>query len=641
MQTTRPDKQRILIVDDNAAIHQDFQKALAEVLPPSSLAAAKAALFGPPAGGSRPEPARVSFEIDSAAQGEAGLQKVQAAQAEGRPYAVAFIDMRMPPGWDGLKTTKMIWQSDAAIQVVLCTAYSDYSLEQINDELGASDRLLLLKKPFDNVEVRQLASALSEKWNLQREAALKLEELERMVQERTAEIEHALLHDKLTGLPNRTLLTERLTAAIERRKRRPDFRFALLFLDLDRFKIINDSLGHETGDLLLIETAQRLTSSLRASDMTAHSSTPARLGGDEFIVLLEDLREEADAARVGDRLLQILSDPYVLNGQKIHITTSIGIATSERGYDRAGDMIRDADTAMYRAKASGRARYALFDRQMHEEAMNRLMMENALRKAVQDSEFTLHYQPIIHLATGGLAGFEALIRWTHPIRGPIQAAELISVAEDTGLILPIGLWVLGEACRQLKTWQQKFPEMHHLVMSVNLSRKQLIDADLVDEIDKTIKDAGIDPRRLVLEITESTVLDDPEHAVQIFQRLQQMGIWLHLDDFGTGHSSLSCLYQFPLSGLKIDRAFLRHITQREEHVGVLQAIVTMAKAFKLQVVAEGVETAEQVNLLRGFECDHAQGYFFDQPRDVIGAEAFIRRQLTSGPVLAHPMHAAP
>jgi len=620
-----PLRRRILVIDDNEAIHADFRKILETPERTSSLTAAKAALFGfSPAAAAA---VRLSFVLDTAVQGQDGFRKVEEALRAGDPYAVAFVDMRMPPGWDGLQTIRNIWRIDDDIQIVICTAFSDCSLDEITGELGQRDRLLLLKKPFDNVEVLQLANALSEKWVLKRQAAMKMEALERLVQERTAEIEYALLHDKLTDLPNRTLLTERLNAAIERRRRHPDYKFAILFLDFDRFKLINDSLGHEMGDLLLIEVAERLRDSLRATDLVSHTSTAARLGGDEFIVLLEDLREESDAARVAARLLKVLAEPYSLNEQKIHVTLSIGIATSDREYQRAGDMIRDADTAMYRAKAAGRARFVMFDQRMHEEVAARMDLENGLRQAVQQADFCLHYQPIVDLSTGDLVAFEALVRWHHPRRGVINASELIPIAEDTGLILPLSLWVLEEACRQLKTWRNRYPDLRRLLMSVNLSRKQLIDSELVERISGIVRAAGLQPRDLVLEITESTVFDDPATARQVFQRLQQMGVWLHLDDFGTGQSSLSCLYQFPLSGLKIDRSFMANVTERPERVAMLEAIVTMARALRLLVIGEGVETAEQAALLARLKVDQAQGYYYDRPRDAAAAETFIKNHL--------------
>ncbi len=607
-----PVPRRILVIDDNEAIHEDFRKILAPPARSPALSAAKAALFGT-AANNPPAEARPEFELDTALQGQAGVEKARAALERGEPYQVAFVDMRMPPGWDGLTTIKHLWRADAAVQTVICTAHSDYSLEQITDELGVSDRLLMLKKPFDPVEILQLATALSEKWRAQRAAALKLDELERMVQARTAEIEHAMLHDRLTGLPNRTLIVTHLETCIQRRRRNPNYKFAVLFLDFDRFKLINDSLGHETGDLLLIEISDRLRNSLRATDQICHQSTPSRLGGDEFVVLLDDLREEHDAARVAERLLDVLIEPHEIEGQKLHATASIGIATSDRNYERAGDMLRDADTAMYRAKAGGRNRYVMFDRHMHEQVMARLSLETELRKAVREDGLGLHYQPIVRLSDGSLSGFEALVRWSHPTQGPVPAAELIAVAEDTGLIQPLSISLLRIACRQLRAWHARVGGAEQLLMSVNLSRKQLIDPDLVGKIARTLRDADLPPGSLILEITESTVIDDKDAALAVFEQLKELGVWLHLDDFGTGYSSLSCLYQLPLSGLKIDRAFIQDICRRGAHAVVLRSIVQIARAFNLQVIAEGVETTEQFALLRELDIDYAQGYLFGKP----------------------------
>lgn len=620
-------RRRILVIDDSEAIHADFKKLLEVRDRPASLTAAKVALFGEDPAASSAGPALPRFEVDSALQGELGFQMVREAVKAGDPYRVAFVDMRMPPGWDGLETIKHVWEVDHDIQVVICTAYSDYSLDQITQSLGYSDRLLLLKKPFDSAEVLQLAAALSEKWALKREAAITMEQLQLMVREQTTEMEHAALHDRLTGLPNRALLTDRLSAAIQRQARDSEARFALLFLDLDRFKIINDSLGHEIGDLLLIEIAGRFRDSLREGDVISHTTTPARLGGDEFLVLVEGLRNESDAARVAERLLTILSQPYAVNGLTVHITASVGLATSDRNYERAGDMIRDADTAMYRAKAGGGARYVMFDQAMHEQVRARLAMENHLRAAVKNGELTLHYQPIIRLRDQHLVGFEALVRWNHPERGAVPVSDFIHVAEDTGLILPLGLWVLGEACRQVEIWRRTFPECEEMKLSVNLSRKQLIDPGLVGKVRAELARSGVPPQAIVLEITESVMLDEPEGAISNLAQLQEMGLGLHLDDFGTGYSALSCLHQLPITGLKIDRAFIHDVCRRDDRAAVLQAILQMARAFSLPVTAEGVETTEQASLLRRCDCDYVQGFLFGRPTDAANAEAFIQRQL--------------
>ncbi|MBI5864778.1 MAG: diguanylate cyclase, partial [Planctomycetes bacterium] len=467
------DERRVLVIDDTESIHSDFRKILgASHGSGDSLAAAKTALFGDAVSECAP---RCSFSITSAMQGQQGVQLAADARGGNRPFHVAFVDMRMPPGWDGITTIRRLWEADSELQVVISTAYSDHDLEHLPEDLKPEGRLLVLKKPFDPAEVLHLAATLSAKWRAEREAAAKMENLERMVQERIADIEFASLHDRLTGLPNRTLLNDRISMCIERHSRNPECKFAILFLDFDRFKLINDSMGHEVGDLLLIEIANRLRASIRTADTVAQDTIAARHGGDEFIVLLQDLREERDAARVAQRVLDVLSEPYVLDGQRVFSTASIGIATSDRGYQSPADMIRDADTAMYRAKAAGRARYVMFDSHMHAEVVRRLSLESSLRQAIRSDSIDLHYQPLLQLSNGDLNGFEALVRFRHPERGPVPAAEIIAIAEETGLIQPLSMCVFRKACAQLREWRDRYPAMQNLVMSINFSRKQLIE----------------------------------------------------------------------------------------------------------------------------------------------------------------------
>lgn len=604
-------RRRVLLIDDTPEIHDAFRKILVPKKRAPGFEEEKAALFGAHAVNADPGClADIQFDLHSAIQGETGVQDFKAAFDRDEPYMVAFVDMRMPPGWDGLTTVEHLWRVDPRTQVVICTAYTDHSLDDIAQRLGVNDRLIILRKPFDNIEVMQLARTLSEKWLAERQAQWKLEQLEDIVQERTAEIEHALLHDKLTGLPNRTVILSRLEQCIHRSFRKSDFRFALLFIDLDRFKIINDSLGHETGDAFLVTIAQRLRDLLRANDAVARIGTPSRIGGDEFLVLLEDLRDEQDAARVAERILKALSQPVVIQEQQLQITCSIGIATSEQSYKIASDVIRDADTAMYRAKNAGRARYAMFDHAMHTQMLRRLSMEQELRQDIGTDAIDIHFQPIVSLARGTVIGFEALLRWTHSALGLVPASEVITLAEDTGLILPLSLEVLRKACRQLRIWQEHLPDCDQLRMSVNLSRRQLVDPDLVDKVAAVIRESEIRPGTLVLEITESLAMSDDCEAEAMLRRLSGLGIWLHLDDFGTGYSSLGCLYRLPLNGLKIDRGFIHEVFTRPQHEAVLEAIVRIAQSFDLIVIAEGVETTQQFELLRKLGIHHAQGYLF-------------------------------
>jgi diguanylate cyclase (GGDEF)-like protein/PAS domain S-box-containing protein len=418
---------------------------------------------------------------------------------------------------------------------------------------------------------------------------------------------HEAMHDVLTGLPNRALFMDHLKLSVERVKRRDDRLFAVLFLDLDRFKIINDSLGHMVGDQLLVGIARRLETCLRPGD------TVARLGGDEFTILLEDLNGAAEAIDVAERLQKSLARPFNLNGHEVFTTVSIGIALSATGYDRPDDVLRDADTAMYRAKMLGKARHEVFDKTMHALAMNLLQMESDLRRAVERDEFYLQYQPIITLETGAVRGFEALVRWCHPERGMVSPDDFIPIAEETGLIIPIGQWVLEEACRQIHRWQEELPQYPPLQISVNLSVKQFMNADLIEHIKEALEETGVDPHSLKLEITESMVMENVEAAIAMMEQLRKLGIELSIDDFGTGYSSLSYLHRFPISTLKIDRSFVSRMTVNNENAEIVRTIIMLARSLKMDVVAEGVETAEQLAQLKALDCEYGQGYYFSKP----------------------------
>jgi diguanylate cyclase (GGDEF)-like protein/PAS domain S-box-containing protein len=428
---------------------------------------------------------------------------------------------------------------------------------------------------------------------------------------------HEAFHDGLTGLPNRALFMDHLKLSVERGKRRDDRLFAVLFLDLDRFKVINDSLGHMVGDQLLVGIARRLEICLRPGD------TVARLGGDEFTVLLEDLMSVTEAIEVADRLQKALGLPFNLNGHEVFATVSIGIALSSTGYDRPEEVLRDADTAMYRAKMLGKARHEVFDKTMHARAMNLLQMEADLRRAIERKEFILHYQPIVALESGTISGFEALIRWQHPERGFVSPAEFIPIAEETGLIIPIGHWVLEEACRQIHIWQELYPKYPPLQISVNLSSKQFINTNLISQVHQILKETGVEPHSLKLEITESMVMENVETAIEMLKQLRTLGIELSIDDFGTGYSSLSYLHRFPISTLKIDRSFVSRMSDNNENAEIVRTILMLARSLKMDVVAEGVETQDQLSQLAMLECEYGQGYFFSKPLDVAGASQLL------------------
>jgi diguanylate cyclase (GGDEF)-like protein len=440
------------------------------------------------------------------------------------------------------------------------------------------------------------------------------ERISKALEENKEHFRHAAFHDALTGLPNRPLLIDHLKLAIEHSKLHLDHLFAVLFIDLDRFKNINDSLGHNTGDQLLVAVAGRIGEGMRPTD------TIARLGGDEFAILLDGLEDSTIATAVAARIQGELLKPFSLNGHEVYITASIGIRLSTDGREDPETMLRDADTAMYRAKDNGKARHELFDSTMHTRAVAVLRLENDLRRAIERKEFCVHYQPIVSLETEALVGFEALARWNHPERGLVPPDEFIPLAEETGLITEIGAWVLHEACMQLRQWQQ-VARTRSLTMSVNLSGKELTQTDLIQQVKNTLEQTELNPNCLRLEITESVVMENAELATNTLLQLRKLGVQLSIDDFGTGYSSLSYLHRFPVNTLKIDRSFIGRMANGDENSEIVRTICTLANNLGMEVVAEGVETREQLELLRSLKCEYGQGYLFAKPLDVEMATA--------------------
>jgi diguanylate cyclase (GGDEF)-like protein/PAS domain S-box-containing protein len=437
---------------------------------------------------------------------------------------------------------------------------------------------------------------------------------------------HEALHDALTGLPNRALFLDRLRGAITRSRRRGNYGFAVLFLDLDRFKLVNDSLGHLLGDQLLIQVARRLQGCLRPGD------TIARLGGDEFTVLLEDMDDAAEASRVAERIRLVFVAPFDVQGHDVFTTASIGIALGGPRYDRPEAVLRDADTALHRAKAEGKARHRIFDTPMHVAAVEHLQLESDLRRALEREEFRLCYQPIVDLEDGAVIGFEALVRWQHPERGLLQPDAFIPLTEETGMVMALGEWVLRESCRQLAVWDATIPGAEALSVTVNLSSRQIDDRDLVERVAAAVQDAGIEPRRLKLEVTESLIVENPTLAAELLTRIKALGCEICLDDFGTGYSSLSYLLRLPIDVIKVDRSFLVDLKRGTRNADIVWAVLELARRLGMRVIAEGVETHSQVLHLKELECAYAQGYYFSRPLAAeVAVDLATSRMVSIGP----------
>jgi len=419
---------------------------------------------------------------------------------------------------------------------------------------------------------------------------------------------HNAFHDALTSLPNRALFLDRLKYSLAEVKKGEGYSFGVLFLDLDRFKVVNDSLGHQIGDQLLVATARRLESCLRPGDIVA------RLGGDEFAVILDHVRHVSDAIQAAERIRERLALPFNLSGHEVFISASIGIALNQASSEEPDEIVRNADTAMYRAKDQGRGCFELFDKGMHTRNAALSQLEGGLRGALARDEFRVHYQPIISLETWRISGFEALLRWDHPEHGYISPLKFIPVAEETGLIIQIGQWVLREACQQVRAWQEQFPSDPPLSISVNLSGKQFSQPDLIDCISQILKETGLDAGSLKMEITESAIIENIDAAAMMLKRIKALGVRLSLDDFGTGYSSLSYLHRFPIDTLKIDRSFVSRINL-PKNAEIVKTILTLARNLGMDVVAEGVETREQVLQLTGLNCEYVQGYLLSKPID--------------------------
>ncbi len=730
---------RILIVDDNPDIHNDFKKILTrDVATQTYLEDIEKKIFGETDSDKTLLP---QFHIDTASQGQEGVNAVEIALKEGNPYALAFVDIRMPPGWNGIETIKHIWQLDPDIQIVICTAYSDYSWEETINELGQKENLLILKKPFDSIAVRQLACALTKKWQLVQDARNYTNKLKQEVQNQTSSLqkslslvkatlesssdgilvinnqgniidynqkfvgmwgiprdfmtdknamqlceymmqqlenpelllnyfkengsdldsvridlikfkdgkvfeyyiqpqkldqqtvgrvmdfrditkrimleknlEHQATHDALTGLPNRVMLHEKIRQAIKNSEQDGSY-FALLFLDLDRFKLINDSLSHAVGDEVLKIASSRLQTTIRTED------TLSRLGGDEFVIIFTHLKHENDVLAKVNNLQKVFLEPFAIDKRNIIVNCSIGISIYPKDGNSADVLLRNADAAMYRAKEQHGNGFEFYKDELNTQSLAKLEQEMQMRQALVRNEFFLCYQPQINLKDGKIMAAEALLRWKHPEKGILLPIDFIELAEETGLIIPIGEWVLRQACKQNKIWQDS--GLPPIRVAVNITAQQFSHQDVVKLVKDALQESQLDPAYLELELTENVIVSNMD-IIRAMTELKELGVTVAIDDFGTGYSSLSYLKKIPLDRLKIDSSFIQHIQSANDDEVIIRAIIAMAKNLNLEVLAEGVETQNQLNFLKSHECGDVQGYYFSKPLNREELESYLK-----------------
>lgn len=738
----------IMIIDDNPSIHQDFIKVLTSSNTLSELSYLDKQLFDDESSFMESCSPEIKcflpkFIFNTACQGQEAIQKIQEDLRKGIHYALAFVDIRMPPGWDGIETIKHMWEIDPDIQVVICTAYSDYSWEYTVKKLGMGDNYLILKKPFDVVAVRQLACALTRKWILANDSKHHEKILQKTVKERTESLQQSLsllrstfessadgilvidlnnklidcnskfismwnipesmlevndgsillcymlgqiiepreyladinrlkknideisreiitfkngkilecytlphrlnektigrvwsfrditeqanlekqlryqaLHDPLTQLPNRALLIDRIQASIDYAKKHKK-QFVLLYFDLDRFKLINDSLSHEVGDQLLSLVGHRWSTLIRKED------TLARIGGDEFVMVCHISKNECIES-IASKILDSMRESFKIANRDIIITTAIGISIYPQDGKIPGDLLKNADLAMYQAKERGGNQYAFYASQLHEYSDQCFKLESDLHNAIKNKEFFLLYQPQFNIDKKELHSVEALIRWNHPERGLLLPMDFIPLAEESGLIIPIGEWIISEVCQQIKSWHKK--GLPYIRVAINITNRQLQQPNFIYTIEKILKEHSVDPQYIEFEISENVVITHRD-IVQALNQLKQLGILIALDDFGTGNSSINYLKQLHIDCLKIDQSFIQNISASRSDEVIIKAIISMARSFNFKVLAEGVENQKQLDFLKQQHCDKVQGYFFSEPLTSKGLEKFLRHRV--------------
>jgi len=606
---------RVLVVDDEPEIRDAYKQILCETevnLEMTGFHELRSRLFRKnPTEALRQATRATGFETVFCQQASEAVAAVKEALANNEPFAVAFIDMRMPPGQDGVWAATQIRELDPALEIVICTAYSDADPSEIGGYVPPEDKLSYLQKPFHPHEVRQMTIALGSKWRAERR------------------IVRLAYFDTLTGLPNREQSRNRLIGALQGAKEKNGL-LAVLYLDLDNFKRVNDTLGHAVGDQLLCVVADRLRSSLRygaeSNPVGGGSNRPgdiARLGGDEFMVLLPNLRSTVDAGGVAERLILALRQPIQVASNSLVVTPSVGIALYPQDGADAETLLRNADLAMYFAKRRAPGTFAFFDVSMNASALHRFTIEEQLRGALERNEFSLQYQPQFDVRTGTISGVEALLRWTNAELGAVSPVEFIPVAEETGLILAIGKWALHAACQQAQAWRGEGLPVQR--MAVNVSGRQFALADYPQEVGAILKETGLEPAVLELEITESVVMADEAWAEKAIKELKALGISLAIDDFGTGYSSFGRLRHFAVDRLKIDRSFVTSITEHSDDRAIAAAIIAMSRSMHINVTAEGVENYPQLAFLQEQECQDAQGFLLSRPLHADAARELLRR----------------
>ncbi len=603
---------RILIIDDNQSIHQDFAKILTKATADD---AELYELEAVPFGTTEPQSSLLSFALDYATQGAEGVTRVEQALAKNRPYALAFVDGRMSPGMDGIETIQELWKKDPELQIVLCTAYAGYSWQEIYNILGETDSLLILKKPFDNMEVLQMAHTLVRKWELAKEIKSRLHQL--------------VFYDPLTGLPNKAMLSKRLEQTLKYARQKKSYASAL-FIDMNNFKLVNDSLGHGFGDKLIQGISERIVFCLRALDIVSRW-TASRLGGDKFVIVLSEIASEEAAAVVAQRITDSVSEPLEIDGHQILVTLSIGIAIYPQDGQTGEELLKNADLAMYAAKRNSQNAIAYYQESMNMRAVKRLALESSLRQALEQNEFFLHYQPQQDIHTGKISGMEALLRWCNPALGQVPPLEFIEVAEELGLIVDIGTWVLRTACAQTRAWRDLGLPVPRI--AVNVSIKQLIATNFVDTVKEVLAETGLDPQALEIEITETLFGENDTNLEQIVQELKQMEISIAIDDFGTGYAGVNRFRKIEVDYLKIDRSFICEIESSVSAQNLIRGVVALAKCLNINVISEGIETIAQMNFLRSIGCQQIQGYLYSKPLAAEEVEAFLRNLPEMGNLL--------